>query len=307
MALGLTLLLIGLKLMRAGLGSWYSPTTHRILTRFASRPSTAFASGLVLTALVHSSSLVTLLTMGLTEARLLTLKRSIEIILGANVGTTFTPQLMSIKLGGYAIPLLVLGLIFLCLARRPPAVTFFGTGLIFQGLDILESAGTILRENLSLISHLDVINHHPWMGVAAGTLAATALQSSTATMGLIISLAWTGLIDLRAGIALMLGANIGTCTTALLVSLASSRVAQRLAVINILLNIGGSLVFVPLLDPFCRIVAFTSPEIGHQIANAHTIYNLITSLAVLPFSAFLARLGELILPERSPIPNQTRV
>lgn len=284
--------------MQSSLENLAREKIQRALLRLAGTPITATLTGLVLTALVQSSTAVSVFTVSFVHSRLMTLPQAIGIILGANVGTCLTVQLMSLDLSRLAFPaVLTGGILWLARRRRPLSrlgQTLFGFGLVFLGLEALAAAFAPWA-------------HEPWFGkvlssldesyVAAAVVGAVftgLLHSSATSTGLVIALSRENLIGLPTAVAFILGNNVGTCFTALLASLGSSAAGKRVAVAHLLINLAGAIFLLPLTIQFAALILLLSPELSVQVALAHTLFNIASSLAFLPFvpqlTAFLTRL-----------------
>ncbi|AZK60423.1 Na/Pi cotransporter family protein [Candidatus Desulforudis audaxviator] len=295
---GLFILLAGLRLMQGGLEHLARGKMRRALLRLAGTPFTAALTGLIITALVQSSTAVSVLTIGFVHARVLTLPQAIGIILGANVGTCLTVQLMSLDIGCAALPAAVAGSI-LWLAGRGTRVSsagraLTGFGLIFLGLEALPLAFDPWAHEPWFVDLLSGLRGHYLGAAAAGAVVTGILHSSATSTGLIIALAREELLGLPTAVAFILGNNVGTCFTAILASLGSSPAGKKVALAHLLINLAGAAAVLPFTVQFAGLITATSPELPGQVAMAHTIFNAASSLAFLPFvhpfAAFLDRL-----------------
>lgn len=300
-AAGLVLLLGGLSYLKTGLTGIACPALERLLLRFASTPCRAALTGTVLTALVQSSTAVSVLTMGFADAGLIGLPQAIGVILGANVGTCLTVQLLSFRPGRLALIILVGGLCLWAAGRRSPlglaGKALTGLGAVFLGLELMAAAFAPWQHERWFAATLVALHHNPWSAAIAAAGLTGLLHSSSAATGVVITLARGGLINLGDAVALVVGNNVGTCFTAILAAAGSTRAGRRIAAAHLLLNLVGALVVLPLVEPFAALVALTSPHLDRQIANAHTIFNLVSSLIVLPFVQFFARLLVALVPD----------
>lgn len=298
---GIVLFLTGMQLLKTGMKGLAQYRLHTWLNTATRSPLAGAATGMVLTMLVQSSSAVTVITIGMVSSGLLSFSQAIGVVLGTNVGTTVTAQLMAFDLGQYGLPITATGVMMVLVGRktvRRLGTAVAGLGVVFLGLDMMEGAATSLQYRDGLIIYLINMGQHPFQGLVAGLLATAVLQSSSLVIGIIITLADQALVSLPGAVALVLGSNIGTCITAVLASLGGTTDARRVAMAHVLLNITGALVFFPFIDTFARLVSLTSPYLPRQIANAHTIFNFITSLAVLPWAESFAKVVCRLVPGR---------
>ncbi|RDV84297.1 Na/Pi cotransporter family protein [Ammonifex thiophilus] len=299
-AVGFLLLLGGLKLIQEGLVRLAGSRATALLGNLLVGPWRSFLAGLAAAALTQSSTAVSVLTVGLVHSHFLSLPEAIGIILGANVGTTLTVQLMVLKPGSLAYYLGTLG-IFL-LPKRPPwrhaGMALLGLGLIFAGIAWFEIGCRKLEQHPWLLAPLNAAEKSHLLAFLLSTLVTALLHSSSLTTGLAMTLYAQGMVSRETALVFVLGNNLGTCFTALLVSLVSSNAGRRVALAHFLVNLGGALLFFPLLYPWGMLARWLSSGPAHEVANAHTLYNLITSLVLLPFCRPLARFLEKLLPDR---------
>lgn len=298
--LGLIALLAGICLLPKGLEALGQSQIQRAVTRFTATPLTGLLTGTVVTALIQSSTAVTVISIGLVGRRLMTLSQGISIILGTNIGTTITAQVIAFDFTAFSPWLIGIGLLFRWLPiPKSPAFSqaFLGLGLIFGGLYLLETAFTPWRNSPMLLYWLGTLGNNYFLALITGIVVTGVLQSSSAVIGLTLVLGQEGLLPLTAAIAIMLGSNLGTCVTAILAASAGTIDARRIALAHFLLNAGGALVFFPLIDFFAYFLTFTANDLPRQIANSHTIYNMICSLMVLPIIDRFTWLIRKLLPD----------
>ncbi|BCV24999.1 hypothetical protein kuro4_17720 [Gelria sp. Kuro-4] len=250
--------------------------------------------------MLQSSSATTVMVVGLVDAGLLRLREAIGVILGANIGTTVTAQLVALDLDYVVIPAGAVGLVLLEAGRQEGARNLgrllVGLGLIFGGLGIMSRNLVGLSQNAFFLSLLTNLGRRPPAAIAAAALVTGVMQSSSAVTGMIIALADAGLLQLPEAVALVLGSNIGTTATALLAGLAAGVNGRRAALVHLLFNVLGVTVLMPFLPQFVRLVAFTSPDLARQIANAHTLFNLMSVALFLPWVGVLEHLAIALLP-----------
>ncbi|WP_281277489.1 Na/Pi cotransporter family protein [Thermodesulfitimonas autotrophica] len=296
------LLLTGLRFLQAGLLSLSSRRLTRALRAVAASRLRAFLAGVGTSALTQSSTAVSIITIGLTHARLIALSEAIAVILGANIGTTLTVQFIALHPGRLALLLGLSGIPLL--ARRSPArflgQALTGTGMVFAGLDLLNRGLAPLKSTPWFAAGLAAAGENHLLAIAVATLFTALLHSSSAATGLVMALYAQGAISRETAVALVLGNNIGTCFTALIVSLTSSAAGRRVAAAHFLLNTIGAAVFLPLINTLSLIGGLTASDPARQVANIHTIYNIVSSLAALPFCTPFARLLERLVPDRRP-------
>lgn len=299
---GLGLFLFGIHLMGEGLQKLSRDKIRTILSRFTNNRLSGVLVGAGVTSLIQSSSATTVIVVGFINAGLMTLRQSIGIILGANIGTTITAQLIAFKLTTYALLLVGLGsfLYFFSRKRKYKDIgeTIFGFGTIFLGLNIITKAISPLSTEGGMITSLFLtLSHNPLLAVLVGLIVTAIVQSSSVTTGITIALASAGLIDINAAIPLVFGTNIGTCVTAILASINTTISAKRAAVAHVLFNVAGVLIAFILLPLYTNIVIHISPtDVARQIANTHTLFNIINTLIFLPFIPLYAKLITKLIP-----------
>jgi len=315
---GLALFLFGLDLLAESLKSVAGGRMKTLLSRLTTNRYTAALSGALVTAVIQSSSVTTVLVVGFISAGLMTMTQSVGVIMGANVGTTVTAQLIAFKVTEYALLLVAVGFAVRFASRRQrvkqQGTILLGLGLIFLGMGIMGDAMDPLRTSplfLGVMREMEA----PLLGILVGTLFTALIQSSAATTGVVIVLATQGFVTLPAGIALVFGANIGTCVTALLASLGKPREALRAAAVHILFNALGVLIWLAFIDHLAMLVTSVSPsaeglsgldrlaaETPRQIANAHTLFNVSNTILFLPFAGLMGRVVTWLIPDR-PLPD----
>ena len=311
---GLAMFLFGLDLMAKALQSVAGTSMKLVLAKLTKNRVLGAITGAFVTAVLNSSSVTTVLVVGFISAGLMTLAQSISVIMGANIGSTFTAQIVAFNVTRYALAMVAIGFAMMFTAKREKVELYgsmlLGLGLLFYGMGVMGSAMAPLVEFQPFLDFMQRMEI-PVLGILAGMVFTALVQSSAATTGIAIVMASEGLVSLEAGIALALGANIGTCVTALLAALGKTREAQRAAAAHILFNIFGVLLWVGFIDELAELVRWMSPvhpelqgtekmaeEVPRQIANAHTVFNVANTLVFLPFTAQLARLVERMLPDR---------
>jgi len=297
---GLGLFLFGMAKMSEGLQNAAGDRMKRILELFTSRPIIAILTGALTTMLIQSSSSTTVMVVGFVNAGLMNLTQAVGTIMGAAIGTTVTAQIVAFDISNFALPLIGIGAIVNFLSRKKwvqsIGLALLGLGMLFFGMHIMSDSISPLKEYQPFVNMLVNFGRNPVLGVIAGTLFTAIIQSSSATTSLIIALSLQGLIDIPSGIALIFGANIGTCITALLASLGTNVAAKRAAVSHVVFKIAGVIIFLILLKPFIWVVTHSGTTVARQLANAHTIFNVVNTLIFYPFISQYVRIIELIVP-----------
>lgn len=301
---GFGMLLFGIHGMSHGLVGLAGHRMRIILKTLTRNRFFAVFTGMIATMFVQSSTLITVTTVGLLNASLLKLEQAIGIILGANIGTTFTAQLISFQIYEYALPAIALGSIFLFFAKREQYKAlgniFFGFGIMFFGFATLKKALLPVGDIPELADFFVLFGTYPFLGVIAGALVAALFQSSQAAVALTITLAVSGIIPLASAVAIAFGTDVGTTVTANIAAIPGSVNARRAARVHFLFNFIGVLYFLLLFPYFLKFVAYVTPsgDIGRQIANAQTLFNLINVVLFLPFISSLAKFSAYLVPER---------
>jgi phosphate:Na+ symporter len=299
---GVGLLLFGVNLMSTGLREVAGDRLRRAIRAACSNSWFGLLTGSVVTALIHSSSAMSAIVVGLVNSRLMTLQQAVGVIMGVNIGTTVTAQMIAFRPENLALPAVGFGTVLHLLARERPAgyvgQALLGFGLLFLGLEAMDASVQPLRDLPSFGRAMVLLSGEPLLGVVAGIVMTVVLQSSTATIGMLQSLAAQGFVPLKAAIPIILGDNIGTTTDALIVSIGASLDARRAAILHTLFNVIGTLLFLGLLPLAVRVIALTSTDISRQIANAHTLFNVVSALVMLPFSKYLVGVACWLAPDR---------
>jgi phosphate:Na+ symporter len=299
---GLALFLFGMVQATKGLERAAGHRLRLVLSRLTGHRLIGWLVGIVVTALLQSSSATTVMLVSFANAGLMSLGQTLAIILGADVGTTITVQVIAFNLKEYSLLLVFAGFLLKSLRRRHwqgLGRILMGFGLIFYGMALMGRAMDPLRDLPFFREMLLTGAERPALVLLLATLFTALIQSSAATIGIALTFAFQGLIDLTTAIAVILGANIGTCMTAYLASLGTRREAQRVAYAHILFKATTALMVLPLLGPFTRLVAATASDLPRQIANAHTIFNVSAALLFLPLLGPVERRLRAWLPDRA--------
>ncbi|MFQ5868186.1 MAG: Na/Pi cotransporter family protein [bacterium] len=297
---GLGLFIFGIHLMGAGLHKASVDKIRKILAALTATPFVGMLVGAGVTSLIQSSSATAVMLVGFVNAGLMTLRQAIGVILGANIGTTITAQLIAFKLTDYALPIIGLGMGLNFFAKKKfyknIGEFLFGFGILFLGLKILTGSVKPFGASESVRNAFIIFSKSPITGIATGMVVTMIVQSSSVTVGLVLALASVGLIDLRGAIPLILGDNIGTCITALLASIGTTISAKRTAIAHVTFNVLGVLLLLPFLPYYQNLIETTAPSIMRQCANAHTIFNVMITMLFLPLAGVLARSIERAVP-----------
>ncbi len=311
---GLAMFLFGMEQMSEGLKAAAGETLKDVLSRLTKNRFMGALTGAFVTAVLNSSSVTTVLVVGFISAGFMTLTQSVGVIMGANIGSTFTAQIVAFNVTQYALILVAIGF-FMLFTGKAEKTRYYGSmvmglGLVFYGMGVMGDAMLPLRSYqpfLDLMTRME----NPLLGILVGAVFTGLVQSSAATTGIAIVMASSGLITLPAGIALAFGANIGTCVTAILASLGKPVEAVRAAAVHVIFNIAGVLLWVMFIPQLADFIVGISPghpelsgkarmaaEVPRQIANAHTVFNIANTLLFISFTTYFARLAERLVPER---------
>jgi phosphate:Na+ symporter len=307
---GVGLFLYGMFRMGEGLQKAAGDRMRRILETLTVNRFASVAAGMVVTAVIQSSAATTVMCVSFVNAGLMGLEQAIGVIMGANIGTTITAQLVAFSLERVALPAIAIGMVMRLAGRRKTAKGFgdvlLGFGMLFLGMSIVGDALEPLRTYQPFLDLMLLGRKNPLIGILVGIVVTTLLQSSSAVTGLLVTMASRGIVTLGMALPIILGSNIGTTSTALVSSIGTSLTARRTALAHFLFNAFGSIVFVPFLTPFEKLAATTSADMARQIANAHSIFNITVTVLLLPvisqFAALICRLlkGDESIVERGP-------
>jgi phosphate:Na+ symporter len=309
---GLALLLYGMRLIGDGLQRAAGGRLRHLLTSLTRNRFAAVGSGALVTAIIQSSSATTLMLIGFVSTGLLSFRQSLGVILGADIGTTVTVQLLAFKIQEFSLLLVGVGFAVSFVARRSAAksagVAILGFGLMFLGMKVMTDGLAPLAGDELARRVLIALSADPFFGLLAGAALSAGMASSAATIGLTLSLAQQGILTLAGAAPVVLGANIGTCAAALAASLHSTADARRVAIAHIAFKVLGVALVFPFITPLTALVARTAADTARQIANAHTLFNIAISAVFLPFAPLAARaIGAMVQDEeRGDNPFKTR-
>ena len=300
---GLGLFLYGMNLMGDGLQKSAGSKLKRIIELLTSNVIMGVLVGMVVTMVIQSSSATTVMVVGFVNAGIMSLTQAIGVIMGANIGTTITAQLVSLDVDFLAPVALGIGIVIYMFSNKPKhkniAEILIGFGILFTGMDFMKEAVKPLAGYQGFTDMLLSFGHHPILGVLMGFAITAIVQSSSASMGMLIALASQGLIPITAALPILYGENIGTCVTSLISSIGASRNARRAAIMHLTFNVLGSMIFMFILSkPIVAIVTAIDPtDAARQIANAHTLFNILNVIVLLPFNKLIVKLALKLVPE----------
>lgn len=300
---GLGLFIYGMKIMGDGLENAAGDGLKSILEKVTKNPIIAVIVGAIVTAIIQSSSATTVMVVGFVNAGLMNLAQAAGIIMGANIGTTITAQLVAFKLDSIAPLFVFLGAFTVMFAkgkkRKDIGNIILGFGILFVGMGQMSSAMKPLTSLPIFNDILSTVGSKWYLGIVAGALITAVLQSSSATTGILVALAATGAISIDHALPIVFGCNIGTCITAMLASVGTNKTAHKAAMLHLIFNLGGTLIFIPVLISgiLGDIVSTLSPDdVTRQIANAHTVFNVVNTAIMLPLTGVLIKIVNKIIP-----------
>ena len=300
---GLALFLYGMQMMSGGLEAAAGNKMKQILERLTANRFLGVVVGALITAVIQSSSATTVMVVGFVNSGMMTLSQAVWIIMGANIGTTITGQLIALDVGMMAPLFAFAGVAMVVFLKSPKAHHYgeiiAGLGVLFIGMGMMSDAMVPLREVPEFVNLMTTFSN-PVVGIGVGALFTAVIQSSSASVGILQSLASNGLIGLGDAVFVLFGQNIGTCITAVLAAIGTSKNAKRTTVIHLTFNIIGTTVFtiICLLFPLTALVeSFTPGNAPAQIANMHTLFNIVTTLLLLPVGQYLAKFAEKIMSD----------
>ena len=300
---GLGLFLYGMNLMGDGLQKSAGAKLKKIIELLTSNVIMGVLVGMLVTMVIQSSSATTVMVVGFVNAGIMSLTQAIGVIMGANIGTTVTAQLVSLDVDFLAPISLGIGIVIYMFAKKSKtrhiAEILLGFGILFTGMEFMKDAVSPLKEYEGFTNMLLSFGSNPILGVLMGFAITAIVQSSSASMGMLIALASEGLIPITAALPILYGENIGTCVTSLISSIGATKNARRAAVMHLTFNLIGSLIFMFILSgPIVKLVTYIDPDnTARQIANAHTLFNVINVLILLPFNKLIVKLAIKLVPE----------
>ena len=299
---GLGLFLYGMKLMSDGLENIAGEKLKSILEKITSNKIMGVLVGTIVTAIIQSSSAITVMVVSFVNAGLMTLGQATGVILGSNIGTTITAQMVSLNLEVIATIFIGIGAIVIVVTKnkrvKDLAYIALGFGVLFMGMGLMSSSLKPVSELAIFNKFILLVGKNSILGVLIGILITAILQSSSATTGILVALAVSGNLDMSVAFPIILGCNIGTCITAILAGLTANRIAKKAALLHLFFNIFGTILFLPFSDKVVMIVQYLTPDnVARQVANAHTIFNVVITIFILPISKYFVKLVNKILPD----------
>jgi phosphate:Na+ symporter len=307
---GLTIFIYSISQLSGVLESFFSEKTRIYIHRYTRNSWLSLLVGIMVTILMGSSSAVIILTIILINAKALNFKQSIGIILGANLGTTFTSQLIALDISNYSFIPLLIGMFMQLFIKKKPYSSYgkilFFFGMLFFGLFIMEESVMPLRESTLFETWVAKVENNPLQGAWVGGLITLLIQSSSATVGIAILLGKQGLINSAGGISLMLGAELGTCSDTLLATIKGSRAAIRAGVFHLIFNLICISLGLLFFDQFMELVIFISksPDLDHVIANGHMLFNGLGVILFFPMIGLFEKLMLKLIPDKA-IPSSS--
>lgn len=299
---GLGMFLYGMEMMSDGMKIAAGNKMRSVLEKLTSNRFLAVGVGAFVTMVIQSSSATTVMLVSFVNSGLLTFVQGLGVILGSNIGSTITAQIVAFKVTDYALALVAIGALTALFSKKDSTknigFVILGFGLLFYGMKVMSDTMKPLRSNPTFNDIL-ISLENPFMGILAGAAFTALIQSSSATTGIVITLASGGSITLEAGIPLILGANVGTCVTALLAGLNASREAKRVAIAHVTFNLLGVALFCFWIPTFAEFISQTSDNIPRQIANAHTIFNILATVVFIPFTPLVGKLIMKYFPDEN--------
>ena len=310
---GLGLFLYGMNLMGEALEKAAGSKLKKIIELLTSNIFMGVIVGTIVTAIIQSSSATTVMVVGFVNAGIMTLPQAVGVIMGANIGTTVTAQLVSIDINGLAPIALGIGIVLYLFTNKPKtkhlAEVLIGFGILFTGMDFMKEAVQPLSKYEAFTNALLTFGKHPTLGLLFGFGITAIIQSSSASMGMLVVLASQGLIPLNSALPILYGQNIGTCVTSLLSSIGASISARRAALIHLMFNVLGTIIFLIFLNGIVvKAVVYMDPDnVARQIANVHTIFNITSTLMLLPFNKIIIKLATKLAPDNNTEDDDVKV
>lgn len=299
---GLALFLYGMKMMGDGLEKAAGDKMQAILEKLTANRFVGVLVGALITAAIQSSSATTVMVIGFVNSGLMKLEKAVWVIMGANIGTTITGQLIALDVSAIAPLIAIIGVVLVSFINNNKSKNIgeviAGLGILFMGMGMMSDSMKPLRDVPEFVSLMTNFSN-PVIGILTGAIFTAVIQSSSASIGILQTLAASGVIPFQSAVYVLFGQNIGTCITSLLASLNANRNAKRATLVHFLFNLIGTVVFVTIcaIFPLPDLVAeLTGDNVMAQIANFHTLFNIVTTVLLLPLSTWLAKITYVILP-----------
>ncbi|MCY6371522.1 Na/Pi cotransporter family protein [Clostridium ganghwense] len=298
---GLGLFLYGMKLMGEGLENVAGDKMKVFFEKITSNPAKGILTGAIVTAVIQSSSATTVMVVGFVNAGLMNLYQAAGVIMGANIGTTITTQIISFKMDGIIPIFIALGAAMLMFSKKEKVKEvghiILGFGILFLGMELMKETMAPLAESDFFGNMIVSLQGNIFLSILVGVIMTAVIQSSSASTGILVALSGTGALPIEVAVPILFGNNIGTCVTALLSSVGTQKTAKKAAFIHLFFNVIGTVVFIPLIPILKDIVVRMNPSnITRQIANAHTIFNIANTIVMIPFMNYLVLLVNKIIP-----------
>lgn len=297
---GLGLFVYGMHIMSEGLQKAAGEKLRKILEVLTTNRILGVIVGTVVTAITQSSSATTVMVIGFVNAGLMNLAQAASVIMGANIGTTITAQLIAFKFSEIAPLIIAIGTFMIIFSKKNKVKEIgeivLGFGIIFLGMEIMGDAMEPLKDMPEFTNLINLVKDKPILGVFLGTAMTALIQSSGAFIAMLIALSVGGAINIDVALPLLLGSNIGTCITAILASIGANKTAKRAAALHLTFNIIGTVLFMILYSPVVIIVEILGGSISRQIANAHTLFNVVNTVVQLPFIPLMVKLVNHMIP-----------
>jgi len=297
---GLSLFLYGMQIMSDALQKSAGDRLKKLLEILTTNKYIGVLVGAAITAVIQSSGATTVMVVGLVNAGIMNLSQAVGVIMGANIGTTMTAQIIAFKLTNIVPYAIIIGAILVLFSRKKSrkhlGELIIGFGILFMGMNMMGDAMKPLKDIPEFSQFMIGLEDNPLLGVLSGLLLTAIVQSSSATVGILQTLAMQGLVPIEAALPILFGDNIGSCVTALIASIGTNLTAKRAAIMHVTIKIIGTIIFMFILHPVTSIVVMTASEPARQIANAHTLFNITNTVILLPFSAMLITFVTKVLP-----------
>jgi phosphate:Na+ symporter len=302
---GLALFMYGIRMLNAGMEKLTGEQIQKWLERMTRGRFRSALFGTVATALIHSSGLLMVTMIGLINANLMTVEQTIGVIIGQEIGTTLTAQIVAFNIGNFNMVFVVLGVIVFEFFQHRDWKKYgeisFGIGIVFLGMTLMSGALKELMQIPWVADSLVAMGQYPLAAILAGLVMTATVQSSTAVTSVTVAMGMSHAITIEGAVGIILGANIGSCITGFIASFQLSRAARQASMAQIFINVLGVLLFLPFISPYADLISHTSSELPRQIANAHTIFNVAVSAILFPFVKQIAWVAEkLVPPEKKP-------
>jgi phosphate:Na+ symporter len=299
---GLALLLYGIRLLSTGMEKLAGEQIQKWLDRVTSNRLKSAGFGAAATALIHSSGLLMVTMIGLINANLMNVEQAIGVMLGQEIGTTLTAQIVAFDIGKLNLLFIVLGIAFLEFFENREWKKYgeicMGIGLVFTAMGFMSAALTSLMGIQWVADGMVAMGQYPMIGALAGLILTSLTQSSTAVTSMTVAMGMSHAITIEGAVGIILGANIGSCVTGFIASIRLSSTARQASMAQILINVFGVILFLPFISQFANLITHTSSDLPRQIANAHTIFNIAVSAVLFPFVKQIAWVSRRLAPEK---------